>query len=1196
MSDSRRRSSRPASSSTSSHQHSRGSRHGGGSSAPSNRSSSSLLRISNGGSSRNQSRESLAPAAPPSTPAGALSAPSYLHPPASDPGPSGTSSGLGQIYGSSVGARASSSRFSLTDQFAATRSVLDFGFDDGASSIFDAQSVFSVASNVRGAPSIAAGGGGLGGLGVPWGEPEPEEEYLGGAYSTVLEENENDNDDTATIGGRDEYGDDDGSVDQTPRTVRHTPTSSADTTVLDQDPLQFAMPVAESRAAHAPSSSTRPQPAREKGYTPPVAVAAPVYRTYYDLFCLSREHYPPPSAAQIRAAYYRMSRLLNSSYSHGGARSSGGNGANLMPVTMRPQAAAYFMEIQNAFETLVDPIRRLEYDRYLDDLEDDMAPNDDDDNESDPVRAPGGLDEGGLVGGFPQVPPSFVRKDDFQTATDIGVRCAVARARHGLSLPGPQSLTPLDYSLTQVVRVGLPTLRRYTETGLFQLQRRLHHAHRLLHKQYTSLLGHEKQSVNLQTWAPLLPVRCGIPVVSLSASTYALSAATASSDAGSSIVPPLGDRYQPLLPEVLGPANMAQLARTRATGCINLSYRQEFWAGGSAKPGRGPPPPPTVVQVDTEVLPRVAVTTRVAHMVTLPPAVQRWEGELLGSRHSSQPLHIELMVQSGKASSTLPPAASTSPGRVGLGISRRVVQTGGHVFLCADSGNNWWPGLQPLSLASSLLAPLIPPMVEFGYSLSPHELGLRAGRPLTGPADRGLKGTDLDMDTLAGVGTYGGYGVQPQKGPVPAHRTYTVSAAVTGHGSLAAYVRYGRTVFLTPLWRRPPSRAGAALKPGAFSKQRQKQLNTPQRAVRIEAELCAADFFVASDGYLAVRALAPVRWWGIRNRWTSGMAFRSTTPASTTPPKLGIEVALSSGGLLSGGSNGCVHVSLYWSCLGQRIKLPFLLLPLAGGSSSGATSLFVWAAVVPAAAIAVRELLGQVQWQRYGRAAVQWLGGRMSGAGGSSRSTLSGDYTDDALVYDEQEEQAITRHRAEADELTMVLAAAVDAQRLVEQRILDAASTASAKKNKLVILSAKYGVALADDPDDGGGGDRRHDIHMSGLGSAATLPPPVTAMASRNGWAPDYEVADVTVAVSALVMTDSDDSRDGGCDYLLIPGGLRKSRLLGFWDPAPGYGGWRHRHRDGTTQGKKVLHVRYLWQGQERIAEAGDCEELRLPE
>jgi DnaJ family protein C protein 11 len=72
--------------------------------------------------------------------------------------------------------------------------------------------------------------------------------------------------------------------------------------------------------------------------------------------------------------------------------------------------------------------------------------------------------------------------------------------------------------------------------------------------------------------------------------------------------------------------------------------------------------------------------------------------------------------------------------------------------------------------------------------------------------------------------------------------------------------------------------------------------------------------------------------------------------------------------------------------------------------------------------------------------------------------------------------------------------------------------------------------------------------------------------------APPDEVADATIAVAALVGDDG---------VLLIPRGTRKSRLLGFWDPAP--------------MSSKVLSVKYLSGGKEGVVEVCGREELRLP-
>lgn len=92
----------------------------------------------------------------------------------------------------------------------------------------------------------------------------------------------------------------------------------------------------------------------------------------------------------------------------------------------------------------------------------------------------------------------------------------------------------------------------------------------------------------------------------------------------------------------------------------------------------------------------------------------------------------------------------------------------------------------------------------------------------------------------------------------------------------------------------------------------------------------------------------------------------------------------------------------------------------------------------------------------------------------------------------------IARCRAEADELTVILATGVEVRQRGERA-----------RGGLVVLSAKYGVM------DGG----------------------VGVAEGEN------EIADVTVAVASIV---DEEGR------LRIPAGLDKGRLLGFWDPALG--------------------------------------------
>ncbi|KAK0633006.1 hypothetical protein B0T14DRAFT_505636 [Immersiella caudata] len=206
----------------------------------------------------------------------------------------------------------------------------------------------------------------------------------------------------------------------------------------------------------------------------------------------------------------------------------------------------------------------------------------------------------------------------------------------------------------------------------------------------------------------------------------------------------------------------------------------------------------------------------------------------------------------------------------------------------------------------------------------------------------------------------------------------------------------------------------------------------------------------------------------------------------------------SKAGLELGLSPNNIHLSLYWSRLGQRISLPVMV----SRKSSLSTKFLFWATVVPYAAFAAVEL---VYWR------LKLNNAKLDAA--TKDLAASSKLKEDLQRY-------IARRRAEADELTVVLATGVEPRQNKERQ-----------NGGLVILSAKYGVKDA----------------------------------------PPDEIADVTIAVAALV--------DGG--KLVIPAGIRKSRLIGFWDPAP--------------MSTKVLRIRYTYQGRERAAEVGGRAELRLP-
>lgn len=239
--------------------------------------------------------------------------------------------------------------------------------------------------------------------------------------------------------------------------------------------------------------------------------------------------------------------------------------------------------------------------------------------------------------------------------------------------------------------------------------------------------------------------------------------------------------------------------------------------------------------------------------------------------------------------------------------------------------------------------------------------------------------------------------------------------------------------------------------------------------------------------------------------------------------KLGLEVSV---------NNNCssVVLSLYYSTRNTRsLTIPLVLFRDQPSPHQFLTKVLLFAGFLPALALAALD---------HSRAL-------LSPADATSQEE-KGRRSQDIQKY-------IAARRAEADDLVTVLAEPVSQKQRAQR-----------ERGGLVILSAKYGVLLDERP--------------SALGQSFQPAPaggPAAASASINlgpSWASPEEVADVTVALAALVDDDS---------TLRVPEGLRKSRLLGFWDPRP--------------RRTKCLFVRYMFRGQERVKEVMGRDELALP-
>ncbi|TLS22944.1 uncharacterized protein PpBr36_05611 [Pyricularia pennisetigena] len=706
-----------------------------------------------------------------------------------------------------------------------------------------------------------------------------------------------------------------------------------------------------------------------------------VSRDYFELLCIPRH---APTREQVRRAYFRLFRLLDS---------------ESQPKQMRAVAAIYMADVQDAFETLVEDARR---ERYLEDLlaeEDGQEIDEADEPKTDAVAGP---------------KQQSILPAHFPSSTDLGVRFIAERDRSSSRQPASAqklpSVTPLDFCIGHSTSLPLPSLGRLLAAGIHRIQAAAH--------------SESLRATDQEKPPEIAPILRTAPVLMLTAASYGLARDLTT-------VPPalLTDRYQPLLPEALPRNRMAQLLGGRPSPLVNLRLRQDLFLNKGVDDGG----PSAVVELESEIFPQPGLTGRLAR--TIHP------------RGHTQPLNLELMV------STTPTALSLRPPRAGIALSRRLGFGTG--FFCADSGDFFRPSqaraiddtttcagfpqfskehLGRRSILSSIISPLLflrtEPTVEVGYtSLGTGNLGLlgATGKPFLAPADRGIKGLDLETSS-----------------PITSSRgSWTVSAAASP-GQVAGYLRYGLDLV-------------SALPQAVCSR-----LPFRPSAYHFEVELCTVR-------YLAVRAL------------------RRTSPRSS----VGFEVGLSPASL---------HLSLYWSRLAQRLRLPILLR--SGSGSAASRRLVLWAVVLPMLALAALDL-GRKKPQRRSVAATADL---------------------------------VARRRAEADELTAVLATGTQARQ-----------TAERMRGGLVVLAAKYGV-------------------------------PGSTYAGMTVFNSEYEVADVTIAVAALVIGADQEDRPGS---LHIPQGLRKSRLVGFWDPAPGQ--------------TKVLQVKYIYRGKEGVAEVRGRDELRLP-
>lgn len=489
------------------------------------------------------------------------------------------------------------------------------------------------------------------------------------------------------------------------------------------------------------------------------------------------------------------------------------------------------------------------------------------------------------------------------------------------------------------------------------------------------------------------------------------------------------------------------------------------------------------------------------------------------------PLHVETSVSLDQLTGLLfggNPRFPPGP-RLGLALHKR--QQSGTLFACVDSGSSLlstWGHKKQRGLFSSsrLWEKVAAPTVEVGYRFGDGRggrdssvLGMQSGRPFTKQAKSGLRRLDDEAD-LVSTSDQGGM-LRP---PTSSCESWTISGAATP-SSVACYLRYGQDVaFPIPRPRSATTTTTNTTKRG--------------RLLHAEAELCAQKTFSCHGGFSLDNLLTWV--WSGGHSELGYLAIRGlTTPGKSSSSRFGLELSIN--------QTHNIVLSLFFSSnpsnsnINRRIALPILLLrgPLSSSPAITTNILSYGAAalMLSAAAFDVYRL-----WRRRTR----------------TRDRKS------ATEKEQQEEERLKKKklkakkrriaalRAEADDLVTLLAGPVGNTHTHHQ--------------KLEIISAKYGVLLPFPP-----GRPPNNTPPDEPSPSPSPPPPPQ-------WATPEEVADVTVAIAALV-------QDG--QKVCIPEGLRKSRLLGFWDPEP-------------TR-RKCLVVRYVYKGQEGVKAVLGREELVLP-
>ncbi|CAJ2500418.1 Uu.00g032710.m01.CDS01 [Anthostomella pinea] len=656
---------------------------------------------------------------------------------------------------------------------------------------------------------------------------------------------------------------------------------------------------------------------------------------YYDLLCVSRD----PSAESIRRAYFRLFTLLH---------------PDIQPANLRHAAERYFAAVQTAFETLLDPCRRLKYDL---------------DHDGPAIDA--GRDGDHQYDEYRQWHAQLMRQRLFQDVSsqsnsvwEMGARFDAQQvfksANRGLQ-SGSSGLQPLDFEMSHSLSVNLPKFNNQIRDAIRTIQASLPTTFPIP-RTGPNDIGFNGNSDSCASPGTVLTVR---------SSVYGFL-----QDFASLPFAVLLDHYQPSFPSALTRDRSIQLSDGRIQPLVSVILRHDLprlnlrspgLLEESAIKGSSPDQDGATIEIGTDVLPDPGVSVKLSKRFTIPY-----------DKHES-------LVQIGAKSS---PWSKHRP-RIWSYLQRPTA--GGMLLFGVDSGHwvtqatgetcRFFSDLSRIDRkVPSLGLPLnTHPRIEVAYrlgtSFEPHET-LTSDRP----PDRGLRGLDIGFDS-------------DEKG------SWTVSATAEPSYQSAS-LKYAHDVDFHALLYRQALGKSADVSAAGVNR-------SGGRQVRFEAEISSNSLWA---GYLALRCLKRV------GRFS----------------KAGFEIGISTYSL---------HLSVYWSRLGQRINLPFLMC----SRSNFNIGILFWTTLAPFASFAAWET-----WQRY------------------RRQRRRQQHPEPQKAQTETQPEVQNRS-AEADKLLSLMYSGVHNRQKAEYLA-----------NGLVILSAKYGVKARDAATSNGwGGEEVADVTVA---------------------------------------------------------------------------------------------------------------------